>query len=377
MNLTTNKNWKTVKLEDLAVFSNGKTSPARVDSGEYPVFGANGIIGFSDQKNKKENSIVIGRVGSYCGSLHFSEKESWVTDNAIVCNVRENSDPTFIFYLLSTLNLNSRATGSGQPLINQATLNTIEIFVPESIDEQKEIAGVLGCLDDKIELLRKENKTLEEMAQALFKRWFVDFKFPNATGKMIDSELGEIPEGWRVGKLSEIADFLNGLASQNFPPENKDDSLPVIKIREMKSGITTDSDKASRSVDSKYIVKSGDLLFSWSGSLDVVLWSHVDGVLNQHLFKVTSENYPKWFYYYWVLHHLPEFRAIAESKATTMGHIQRHHLDDAEVLIPNEAILGGMDNQMSPLLSKQILNNSEIQTLSKLRDDLLNKIFSN
>ena len=192
---------------------------------------------------------------------------------------------------------------------------------------------------------------------------------------MIESELGEIPEKWKKAGLDTIAEFLNGLAMQKFPPRNNKSDLPVVKIRELKSGITEETDKANNEFDGKYLVDDGDVIFSWSGSLELVLWKFGKGALNEHLFKVTSNHFPKWFYYYWIKLHLPYFRSIAEGKATTMGHIQRHHLSQA--LVHSEInILNKSGFIISPIFNKLIINNSEIQKISKLRDTLLPKLMS-
>ena len=167
-------NWREAMLGDLLSFSNGASSPQRSDELPHPVYGSNGIIGSSDETNSNPNAIVIGRVGSYCGSLHFSKKHCWVTDNAIRANSIDGNDARFLFYLLHTLHLNEWRTGSGQPLLNQTTLSSIPTTVPEP-PEQRAIAHVLGTLDDKIELNWRMNETLEAMARALFKSWFVDF----------------------------------------------------------------------------------------------------------------------------------------------------------------------------------------------------------
>jgi len=172
-----------------------------------------------------------------------------------------------------------------------------------------------------------------------------------------------------------IADFLNGLALQKYPPEG-DDYLPVIKIAELRKGITESSGKASPNIDEKYIVQDGDVLFSWSGSLEALIWCGGKGALNQHLFKVTSRSYPKWFYYEWVKFHLADFQAIAASKATTMGHIQRHHLTEAFVVVAPDNLIKAMGKRMSPLLEKFINNNLESQVLTSIRDALLPKLLS-
>ena len=363
--------WKETTLDEVAEFSNGRTSPKRFDSGKYKVFGSNGVIGFSDKTNAPKNTIVIGRVGSYCGSLYFSKNDCWVTDNAIRANAKETSDPFYLYYLLVTQKLNSRAVGSGQPLINQEILNTIDVLLP-SLPEQKAIATVLSSFDDKIELLRRQNKNLEKIAQTIFKEWFVNFTV-NGKKLRIDNST-DLPEGWTQKGLDEIAEFLNGLALQKYPPENEADAIPVIKIRELKSGISGQTDKASTQIAPQYIVDNGDVLFSWSGSLEIVLWCYGKGALNQHLFKVTSKKYPKWFYFHWILKHLPFFKSIAEAKATTMGHIRRHHLAESLVVVPDSDFMAFADSEIRPVFEHIISNNSQIQTLSRLRDSLLPKL---
>lgn len=252
------------------------------------------------------------------------------------------------------------------------------------IDEQKRIIKILSSVDAKIENLRRQNETLEQIARSLFKHWFIDFEFPNAIGKpykssggaMFTSELGEIPEGWHIFSLDEIADFLNGLAMQKYPPDNESDFLPVIKIRELRAGVTDNTDKASINIPAKYIIDNGDIIFSWSGSLDVVIWNFGKGALNQHLFKVDSDKYPKWFYYYWTLNHLNDFQRTAKSKATTMGHIQRKHLTEALCNVPDSNFLEQANKIFTPILQKNINNAIHIQTLITTRDALLPKLMS-
>jgi type I restriction enzyme S subunit len=272
-----------------------------------------------------------------------------------------------------------------------ADIPNFELRIPP-LHEQRAIAHILGTLDDKIELNRRMNETLEAMARAFFKSWFVDFDpvrakaeggdsgvpqpladlFPDS---FEDSELGEIPKGWAVRGLDEIARFLNGLALQKYPPKN-DRALPVIKIAQLRAGNTDGADSASADLEADYIVEDGDVLFSWSGSLECVLWTGGRGALNQHLFKVTSGKFPKWFYYLWIHQHLADLRHIAAGKATTMGHIQRHHLSDAEVVVPGTDTLQAANNALSPLVQRVITTRVESRRLAALRDTLLPKLIS-
>jgi type I restriction enzyme, S subunit len=275
--------------------------------------------------------------------------------------------------------------------VSLADQRRMHISLPD-IQTQRAIAHILGTLDDKIELNRRMNATLEAMARALFKSWFVDFdpvrakmegrdtglpreiadQFPDG---FEESAVGDVPVGWRVRGLDEIARFLNGLALQKYPPTNNR-SLPVIKIAQLRAGSTDGADAASANLDPDYIVQDGDLLFSWSGSLECVVWAGGPGALNQHLFKVTSTEYPKWLCYLWIHQHLEEFRHIAAGKATTMGHIQRHHLSDAKVVLPPSPLLNAADAIIGPLVEKIWRQGVESRTLAALRDALLPKLIS-
>lgn len=275
----------------------------------------------------------------------------------------------------------------GQAYINrnlnttvQATLNVKnlnEMPIPfYSKEYTSNVVKILSSLDRKIELNNKINADLEEMAQAIFKNWFVDFE-PFKDGKFVDSELGMIPEGWKVGRLTEIASYMNGLAMQKFPPENNEDSLPVLKIKELGQGFCgTASDRCSCNIKDECKIHNGDVIFSWSGTLLVDVWCGGDCGLNQHLFKVTSKDYPKWFYYYWTKHHLQEFIHIAKDKAVTMGHIKRGHLEEALVAIPDNDSMERAHELFEPILSKMISLRLENSRLSLLRDTLLPRLMS-
>jgi type I restriction enzyme S subunit len=246
--------------------------------------------------------------------------------------------------------------GGSRRAITKGHIESFQVPLPP-LNEQKYIGVMLGTIDKKIELNRRMNETIEAIARAIFKSWFVN---------------GDMP---RSSSLDAVADFLNGLALQKFPPTGKGD-LPVIKIAELRRGNTMGSDFASSEMPAEYVVKDGDVLFSWSGTLEVVIWCGGKGALNQHLFKVTSHKYPKWFYYFWIKEHLQAFQAIAASKATTMGHIQRHHLTEAQVAVPSEERLREGDALIGPMVNRIIGNSLESRTLATLRDALLPKLMS-
>jgi type I restriction enzyme S subunit len=310
-------------------------------------------------------------------------------------------DSRFLFYWIQGEEFIEQANGvkSQTDMADYVSLTDqrrMKITLPP-VENQRAIARILGALDDKIELNRRMNHNLEEMAHALFKSWFVDFDpvtakaegrvpfgmnaetaslFPAEFEETGDDYFSEIPNGWTLKNLDDVASYENGLALQKFPPKGIE-SLPAIKIRELRQGFADESsDRVSPNIKASCILEDGDIVFSWSGSLMIDLWCGGRGALNQHLFKVTSENYPKWFYYFWTEHHLVDFQDIAEGKATTMGHIQRHHITSAKVVVPSDEVLKKADKVFQPLLNSIIKNRIQIKTLATIRDALLPKLLS-
>ena len=238
-----NSSFADVSLGNIADFRNGKAiSPEKYTAGgKHPVFGSNGQIARSDEVLYPVPAIVIGRVGAYCGCVHYVPRASWVTDNAIVALPKAGNDIRYLFYLLGSLELQRTAIGSAQPLMTQGGLKVVRTKAPP-LAEQKAIAAVLGALDDKIELNRRMNATLEAMARALFQSWFVDFDpvrakldgrppaaLDPATAALFpasfqDSEAGHIPKGWEVVSLDALASIRGG---KQLPTE---DCLPVGKF---------------------------------------------------------------------------------------------------------------------------------------------------
>jgi len=259
------------------------------------------------------------------------------------------------------------------------------------IKEQHAIADTLGALDDKIELNRQMNRTLEQMAQALFKSWFVDFDpvvaraagkkphdmsdeiaalFPN---KFVDSELGPIPEGWKVVSVQDLARYVNG---KNFTKNSTGTGSLVIRIAELNSGPSPSTKYNNVEAGLDNIAKPGDLLFSWSGSLNVYRWYLEEALINQHIFKVIPNGFPQWFVHLALIDSMPFFQSIAANKATTMGHVKREHLSQWKIAVPDHRILDAADNLLSDQYYLSLLNERESLSLAELRDTLLPKLLS-
>jgi len=393
--------WKQCCLADVTESLDSLRKPVKGSErnlGQYPYYGASGIVDYVDDYLFDGLYLLVAEDGENLKTrktpiAFLANGKFWVNNHAHVLKENGKSNIRFLSYALQVADIHSFLTGSTIPKLTKANLDKIPIYLPNK-KEQSVIAEVLGALDDKIELNRKMNATLEAMARALFKSWFVDFDpvraksegrepfgmdadtaalFPS---RLVPSALGDIPEGWERRSLSQTANFLNGLALQKFPATGAE-FLPVIKIAQIRQGNASDgADKASASIPEAYIVNNGDVLFSWSGSLLQVLWTGGKGALNQHLFKVTSDKYPKWFYYLWVDEHMAWFQSVAASKATTMGHIQRMHLDQASVLVPPKALLKKMDDMFAPSFTKRLELGIENKKLLELRDYLLPKLIS-
>ena len=351
--------WKETPLGDQINLKRGYDLPSQSRIfGLVPIFSSSGISGYHNEKMVDGPGVVTGRYGTI-GQVFYSEGAYWPLNTALYVQDFKANSVKFVYYFLQQLEWDKFSDKSAVPGVNRNNVHQELVSFP-LLDEQNVIATVLTSLDNKIDLLHRQNKTLEAMAETLFRQWFVE-----------DAE-----EGWTERPLSGIANFLNGLACQKYPPSNDLEKLPVLKIRELSNGISETSDLATSQVKPEYIVEAGDVIFAWSASLMVKVWDGEKCVLNQHLFKVTSDEFPKWFYLRWCKHHLAEFIAVAASHATTMGHIKRGDLDAATVLVPPPPVLEAMSKQMQPLLDKQIANARQRKTLEKLRDTLLPKLMS-
>lgn len=276
--------------------------------------------------------------------------------------------PEFIYYLLTQNNTTEQLQAiaeqsvSTYPSIKPSDIENLEFKLPNLIIQSK-IVSILDTIDSKICQNEKINNNLEQQAKAIFSNEFLT--------------LETLPDGWKQASLIDIADYLNGLAMQKYRPTADETGIPVLKIKELRQGCCDDnSELCSPSIKSEYIIHDGDVIFSWSGSLLVDFWCGDICGLNQHLFKVTSNNYDKWFYYAWTKHHLDRFIAIAADKATTMGHIKRDELAKAEVLIPNEADYNRIGALLQPIYDLIIANRIENKRLAETRDTLLPKLMT-
>lgn len=286
-----------------------------------------------------------------------------------ICKISSRRDLIEPYFLYSYMrseefyqSMRNHVVGSSQPTIPMKTIRLLPVPLPPK-EVQKKIIGIVSAFDKKIRTDKRINKNLEQQAQAIFRDSFLRHK--------------KLPDGWCISCLSDIANYTNGLAMQKYRPMADEAGLPVLKIRELRQGsVDNSTERCSLSIKPEYIVHDGDVVFSWSGSLLVDFWCGGTCGLNQHLFKVTSEKYDKWFYYAWTQFHLEQFIAVAADKATTMGHIKRTELDRATVFIPSKSDYTAIGGILSPIYDTIIKNRLESRKLMELRDMLLPKLMS-
>jgi type I restriction enzyme S subunit len=303
-----------------------------------------------------KGDILIGNIRPYLKKIWLAKYSGGSSSDVLTLKVKKGFNSTFVYYSLFRDDFfEHMMNGSKGTKMPRGDKNQILEFIIPNFDlsTQKQIAKVLSDLDAKIEINNKINQELEAMAKTLYDYWFVQFDFPDANGKPYKSSGGEmvfneelkreIPLGWEDGTLLDIANFQNGLACQKFRPKENEDSLRVIKIREMGSGFTENSEFVSANIPEKIIITNGDILFSWSATLDVIIWTGGKGALNQHIFKVTSEKYPRSYFYFELLNYLQHFKMQAELRKTTMGHITQEHLKQSRIIIPKTDLINKLD----------------------------------
>ena len=208
-----------------------------------------------------------------------------------------------------------------------------------------------------------KNENLEELIQSIFNKEFIS--------------IADLPKGWKKGSLLDIAEYKNGLAMQKYRPKENEKPLPVLKIKELRQGFCDlSSELCSSTIKNDYLVQDGDVIFSWSGSLLVDFWSGGNCGLNQHLFKITSKKYDKWFYFMWTKYHLQKFISTAADMATTMGHIKRQELEKVDVLIPCSSDYERIRKLLNPLFNTMVTSRIQNKNLILLRDGLLQKLMT-
>lgn len=384
-------NWKTYKLGDFAQLRKESIKPSEFNGEKYiglehigqGSFLLDGIGDASDvtsNKSKfKSGDILYGKIRPYFKKVYRPKFSGICSTDMLIIKSRNEEIVTqnYLHQIIKTQDFTDKATetstGTKMPRADWKSLQKVDFQIPP-LPEQKAIANILSAIDDKIENNLVINKTLEDMAMALYKHWFVDFG-PFQEGEFIDSQLGPIPRGWEVKSIYDLATYVNGAAFKSS--DFKEDGLYVIKIAELKNGITDNTKKSNKKIKSELVLENGSVLFSWSASLDVFLWSKGKALLNQHIFNVLpNKSLPIEILYFLLRDVINHFQYIAASRATTMGHIKISHLKETMIAVPSLSNQKEILELFGPIYNQILENKVENETLTQLRDTLLPKLIS-
>lgn len=388
------------KLIELGDTLNGKA--ICVKEGIYPAYGGNGIIGYVEQYNYPENTIIIGRVGANCGSVYFSKTKCWVTDNALAFIVNNQNDPYYIFYLLRYIDLNKYHIGSSQPLITQSIINDIDVGDIPLYENQKRIADFLKNLDSKINVNDNTINNLESFIKTIYDYWFLQFEFQNeeckpyksSGGKMVwnDELKQEIPEGWNCGN---IASLISAEKSGDWGKEtltgNYSENVYCIRGADFPASTGhKDMNAPERWILGKNKWKEldyGDILIEISGGSPTQSTGRVCYINNNYLQRfnkpvITSNfcralslknpEYYSWFYLMWKTLYENDLFFNYESKTTGLKNLLFDTaVNDIKIPIPEKRILNKFAKKINPFYENIQFCCRQNKELANLRDFLL------
>lgn len=391
--------WKEYKLEDVTINYNSKRVPLsskerELRQGKYPYYGAQGVIDFIDKFIFEGQYLLVAEDGANLETrnediarLTKNQEQFWVNNHAHILRPNENSDIRYIKYFLNKSDLSGYITGSAQPKLNKANLNSIRMVLPP-FEEQKAIAHILSTLDDKIEVNNQINKTLENMAQAIFKQWFVDFEFPNeegepyrsSGGEMVESELGMIPKGWEVSQIGdECICLLGGTPSrQNTDYWNGD--IPWINSGEVNNfRIYTPTEYITKlgfeKSATKLLKKKTTVLAITGATLGQVSLLEIDTCANQSVVGICENNKISYVYIYPYIKSIIK-KIIGSQTGGAQQHINKGNVEDTKILIPNKEILNDYIKLVRPQYDLIASICFENEVLTNIRDTLLPKLMS-
>ena len=326
---------------EIVAFGNGKERPKA--KGYVPVYGGNGILDYTSEYNYDGETVIIGRVGAYCGSVYYADCPIWVSDNALAVTAKNNNSPKFLYYFLRNLKLNDYAEGSSHPLVTQRLLNSIDVRFPNDVKEQITIAAILSSLDDKIDLLHRENATLEQMAETLFRQWF----------------LVEAKEEWEDVLLGNLIDIGSGKGLQRSDfVENGFYSV---------LGANGDIGKTN-----KYLVdESNRVIYTGRvGTLgNVFRLENEKAWLSDNTLVIKPKEYYNFVYFVLKLSRLQDYNV-----GSTQPLIRQSDIKEIELVLPDRGILNAFEKECDLIYEKVENNNKQIQTLIQTRDGLLPRL---
>jgi len=366
------------------------------DNGEYIVFGTNGAIGTTNNYLYDKESLIIGRKGAYRG-VHYSNTPFFVIDTAYYTIPKtQDINIKFAYYQLKGIDINSLDSGTAIPSTTKDDFYFLPALIP-SLTEQKNIASILSSLDSKIDLLRRQNQTLENIAQTLFKHWFVDFEFPDidgkpyksSGGKMVESELGDIPEGWEVEKLWNISETISkGTTPRKQDVEGRITDVLFLKVRDITDDgqIKLDSlEKIPHEIHNNALSRSkleiNDILFSIAGTIGrvAIVPKELDNSNCNQAVAFIRLSYKDIFLEYihqWIKRPETQFEISSNIVQGVQANVSLTVLGNLQLIVPNDSAMNNWNNLIKPICYKIRSNTFQVQTLTKTRDTLLPKLMS-
>ena len=397
---STESGWKTVTLGEFVPFTYGKGLPVgkRNSSGAIPVFGANGIVGYHNSPLTDGPTIIIGRKGTV-GAVHYSPIPCWPIDTTFFITGNDSTLVRFKYYALSVLGLERMNSDSAVPGLNRSAAHARTLLLPGE-SEQRSIAHILGTLDDKIELNRRMNETLEEMARAIFKDWFVDFGPTRAkmegrdTGlpaevaalfpdRLVESELGEMPEGWGVETVEDITKIVGGTTPSTKQPRYWEGGTHCWATPKDLSALSTHvlleterkiTDAGLNKIGSG-LLPSGTVLLSSRAPIGYLAVAEVPVAVNQGFIAILPrEHISNLFLLYWCETSHDEI--ISHANGSTFLEISKGNFRPLPLVVPDTGAMSAFDRLTRPLYERVVSNERESRTLAALRDALLPKLVS-
>ncbi|MFM6036516.1 MAG: restriction endonuclease subunit S [Sphaerospermopsis kisseleviana] len=383
--------WQKIELEKFITFQRGFDIVKRdmEEDGLYDVIFSSGFGGKHHQFKVKAPGVIIVRKGTL-GSVFYCDTDFCPTDTTLWVKDFHKNHPKFAYYFLKTLKFEQYDCGSANPTLNRNHIHTLEVSIPKSPEEQKRIAAVLSCLDAKIDNLRRQNETIEKIAQTLFKHWFIDFEFPNEEGKpykssggaMSPSELGDIPAGWKVLIFQECLKHL--IDNRGKTPQFFESGIPALSAKFVKGGFLINQDSfnyvALELFDSSEKLEVGDIIMTSEAPLGELFYiaKNTNYYPAQRVFalRANPEIISPSYFNYWLASPLGQSLIKRRGTGSTVQGIKQSELYKCEVLIPKQEIMERASGVFSQVLLKKEVNGEQIQILAKTRDTLLPKLMS-
>lgn len=366
--------WKTYRLGEIATFKYGKLPPKNSNIGQYPVWSGYRYVGYASTFNCPKNSIiVIARGVGGTGDVKIAKEDCFLTNLSIIVNIDTSiCNPYYFYYQYLLSNLKYLDSGSAQSQITIEDLKRLNIKLP-SLTLQNRIIEILKSFDDKIELNRRINANLEAQAQALFRSWFVDFE-PFRDGPFVDSELGKIPQGWKVGNIYTYMDVIYGAPYKSALFNTDKIGYPLIRIRDLKT--YSPQFYTEEILPNTEYVDFGDIVAGMDAEFVPYIWKGEKGLLNQRVCKfIPRYNYVSKYYILSLIR--PELEFVQSYKVgTTVSHLGKSDIDKFKVITPPAEIVKRFSCIVDSFHQQIIKLAKENLNLSALRDTLLPKLMA-